>query len=1101
MKHNFSTLFKVFMLGVILIGSLNSNAQRICGSMDYLNSQIQSDPNIVQRRQIIETQTQSYQSALNKAAGVLVTIPVVVHVVYNTSTQNISQAQIQSQIDILNADYRKLNADTANVPTLFKSIAADCKIEFVLAKRDPAGNATNGIVRKQTATTSFSSNDNVKYSSKGGDDAWASGSYLNLWVCPLGGGLLGYAQFPGSGSALTDGVVVNVTAFGNTGTAAAPFNKGRTATHEVGHWLNLYHIWGDDSGACTGSDNVGDTPNQGAENYGCPIYPRASCSNTSDMFMNYMDYVDDACMNMFSVGQGSRMSALFASGGARASLLTSLGGIAPGTGTACALPTGLSASSITSNSATINWTPVSGATSYNVQYKTATNAAFITVSSATNTLNLSGLNANSFYTYQIQTVCSGGVSAYTPISNFTTLAVTNCAIPAGLTASSITSSAATISWAAVSGATSYLLQYKTNAAAAFTSISSYTNSISLTGLSATTVYSYQVKTVCSNTLSSAFSTVGAFTTTASTACAVPTGIAASGITSNRAVISWAAVSGSNGYKVQYKTTNATTYSSFTTTTNTITLTGLSAATGYTYQVQTVCSNTLSSSWSSAAAFATLAASTCAIPSGISVSGITASAATISWTAVTGALSYKLQYKSSAAATFTAVTSNTNSISLTGLTASTVYTYQVQTVCSGALSSALSAASTFATSAAASCATPSGISISGISASAATVKWTAVSGAASYKVQYKTSAAPAFTTITSTSASANITGLAASTAYTYQVQTVCSNGLSSALTTASTFTTSAATSCASPTGASVSSVTANSASITWTSVSGAQSYKLQYKATTANAFTVVTSATNTYLLNGLTPGVTYSYQIQTVCSSSLLSPVTTAANFTTLSSSACTDNYEANETRTTAKAIPAGVSITAKIGTSTDIDWFSINNTSAAKNIQVVLNNLPADYDLYLYSSTGALLASSLNAGNSSETLKYNNGAVGTYYIRIIGYNGVFSAVNCYSLIANTSSVAYRMSAPQTSKTESNYNIFPNPAQNEVNVDFTLSSNKTVEVRVYDITGKLVISNTFEGVEGLNKNVLDISGLINKGIYMLECNDGDKVQISKLIIEK
>ena len=1100
MKQKFATLFKGFVMSIILLFSLQANAQRICGSMDYLNSQIQSDPSIIQRRQNIEAHTQAYQTSLNKASGVIVTIPVVVHVVYNTSTQNISQAQIQSQIDILNADYRKLNADTGNVPTLFKSLAADCKVEFVLAKRDPAGNATTGIVRKQTTTTSFTTNDNVKYSSKGGDDAWASGSYLNLWVCPLGGGLLGYAQFPGSGAAATDGVVINVTAFGNTGTAAAPYNKGRTATHEVGHWLNLYHIWGDDSGACTGSDNVGDTPNQGAENYGCPTYPHASCSNTSDMFMNYMDYVDDACMNMFSVGQGTRMSALFASGGARASLLTSLGGIAPGTGTTCALPSGLVSSSITTSSAVINWTAVSGATSYNVQYKTTSGATFTTVSSSTNSLSLTGLSANTSYTYQVQTVCASGVSAFSSAATFTTAALTTCSAPTGLTSSSVTASAATINWTAVSGATGYVLQYKTSAAANYTSISSTSNSVSLTGLSATTVYTYQVQTVCSSSLSSAFSTVGTFTTAASTACAVPTGIVSSGVTSNSAIISWSAVSGATGYKIQYKTNSATTFTSLTSSSNTITLSGLAASTAYTYQVQTVCSSTLSSSLSTAASFTTLATATCSAPTGISASGISASAANIYWNDVSGAASYKVQYKTSAAAAFTTVTSSTNSVSLTGLVASTVYTYQVQTVCSSSLSSALSTPATFTTSAAAACATPAGITISGISATAATVSWTAVSGAASYKVQYKTSAAAAFTTVTSSTNSVSLTGLVASTVYTYQVQTVCSNGLASALSTAATFTTSAATACVTPTGAAVSAITGNSATITWTAVAGAQGYKLQYKASTATTFTLATSTSNSFVMTGLTAGTTYSYQVQTVCSSSLLSPMTTAATFTTIASSVCTDNYEANETRTAAKAINTGASITAKIGTSTDVDWFSFANTSSAKNIQVVLSNLPADYDLYLYNSAGTLLTSSLSASTTSETVKYNNGAVGTYYVRVIGYNSAFSAVNCYSLIANISSVAYRLSAPIITLSESNYSIFPNPAQNELNIDFTLVSNKTVEVKLYDITGKLVFTHTMNGVEGFNKNVIDISSL-NKGIYMLECNDGDKIQTSKLLIEK
>ena len=176
----------------------------------------------------------------------------------------------------------------------------------------------------------------MKKVSTGGLDAWNASKYLNLWVCNLSGGVLGYAQFPG-GAAATDGVVILTTAFGKGGSAASPFNLGRTATHEVGHWLNLRHIWGD---ANCGNDLVSDTPTQQTSNYGCPSFPHVTCSNGSngDMFMNYMDYVDDRCMYMFSTGQSTRMNALFASGGARVGLVTSDGGTAPG-GTTPTTPT------------------------------------------------------------------------------------------------------------------------------------------------------------------------------------------------------------------------------------------------------------------------------------------------------------------------------------------------------------------------------------------------------------------------------------------------------------------------------------------------------------------------------------------------------------------------------------------------------------------------------------------------------------------------------------------------------------------------------------------------------------------------------------------
>jgi hypothetical protein len=297
---------------------------RACASMEVLAEQLAADPGMSQRLAAIEAQTRNFVAnpALNRTNAV-VTIPVVVHVVYNTSAQNVPQSQIDAQIRVLNEDYAKLNADVANTPSIYAGLAANTNIQFVLAQRDPSGNPTTGVVRKQTKTRSFSSNDFVKYSSKGGSDAWPRDKYLNLWLCNLGQGLLGYAQFPG-GAPATDGVVCLYSSV--PGGSATNYNKGRTATHEVGHWLNLRHIWGD---ATCGNDLVSDTPTQQTSNGGCPAFPHITCSNQGDMSMNYMDYTYDGCMYMFTTGQSTRMNALFASGGARASLLTSTGGTAP----------------------------------------------------------------------------------------------------------------------------------------------------------------------------------------------------------------------------------------------------------------------------------------------------------------------------------------------------------------------------------------------------------------------------------------------------------------------------------------------------------------------------------------------------------------------------------------------------------------------------------------------------------------------------------------------------------------------------------------------------------------------------------------------------
>ena len=294
-------------------------AQRTCASHDkYV--EMMGGAKFSEMRTRIEQQTQRWESQpveqRSNQANTVVTIPVVFHVVYANGTQNISDAQIMSQLQILNDDFRRLNSDADNT----WSQAADSEVEFCLATNDPQGNPTDGILRVSTSVSSFGTSDNVKFSSSGGSDAWPAGSYLNFWVCNVGGGILGYAQFPG-GSAATDGVVCDYRYVGDMGTATAPFDLGRTATHEVGHWLNLYHIWGD--GNCNQDDQVSDTPNSDAANFGCAT-GHQSCSST-DMVQNYMDYSDDACMNLFTSGQKTRMQALFAPGGFRASLATSDG--------------------------------------------------------------------------------------------------------------------------------------------------------------------------------------------------------------------------------------------------------------------------------------------------------------------------------------------------------------------------------------------------------------------------------------------------------------------------------------------------------------------------------------------------------------------------------------------------------------------------------------------------------------------------------------------------------------------------------------------------------------------------------------------------------
>lgn len=398
--------------------------QRTCASADHLQWMESNDPSMKINRHLIEQHTQQFIShpTANKNRSVI-KIPVVVHVIYNLNSQNISEAQINSQIDILNKDFRKLNIEIPAIPGSFGNIAADCEIEFALAHTDPNGDSTTGITRTYTATTTFPANNNMKYTATGGHDAWPRDQYLNIWVCKLSGGLLGYAQFPG-GAAATDGVVVSYKAFGSTGTATSPYNKGRTATHEIGHWLNNFHIWGDDAGSCAGSDLVNDTPNQGAENYGCPTFPKFSCSGSADgdMFMNYMDYTNDACMSMFTEGQKQRMQSLFAPGGARESIANSTAYQYPQTAStlACGVPSNLIASNVSGESATISWDAVNDATAYTVTYFVPQYNNALTLTVSTNAVQLTGLYSTTPYHVDVQAVCAYGTSVAGTIDFLTT---------------------------------------------------------------------------------------------------------------------------------------------------------------------------------------------------------------------------------------------------------------------------------------------------------------------------------------------------------------------------------------------------------------------------------------------------------------------------------------------------------------------------------------------------------------------------------------------------------------------------------------------------------------------------------------------------------
>lgn len=313
----------VIILFTLFAGA--AQAQRICGSEAYKRQLLQSNPSIQNSFDAVELQiakaTKKF-AARDTTLNEVINIPVVIHVIYKTTAQNISGDQIRSQLTALNNDFANLNQDKSKRPGVFSGLAADVKIKFCLAQVDPQGNKTTGIIRKSTTADVFTADDAMKTSLRGGDNPWDNKKYLNIWVCALSGRSLGYATPPGSNAAI-DGVVIAFDVFGTVGSLRTSFNKGRTATHEVGHWMGLKHLWGDTD---CGDDGIDDTPRQKTYNFGTPVFPNVtSCSPNAngDMFMNYMDFSDDAAMNMFTNDQKKRMRALFATGNIRNSFLSS----------------------------------------------------------------------------------------------------------------------------------------------------------------------------------------------------------------------------------------------------------------------------------------------------------------------------------------------------------------------------------------------------------------------------------------------------------------------------------------------------------------------------------------------------------------------------------------------------------------------------------------------------------------------------------------------------------------------------------------------------------------------------------------------------------
>ncbi|NJL77030.1 MAG: T9SS type A sorting domain-containing protein [Saprospiraceae bacterium] len=574
--------FGVFTL-VCLFSITSLQAQRECSAAELYEQMMQSSPSFKNNRQRIEAYIQQYATQ-NRAINQVITIPVVFHIIHNGDAvgagENIPENLICEQLDQLNDDFRAMNADIGNVPSEFVPLIGDAMVQFCFASVDPEGNATDGIIRWQFNRATWT-NDQFDAEVKP-STIWNRNNYLNFWTADLEGGLLGYAQFPG-GAASTDGIVVDNTTVGSLVTPnpnGNAFSRGRTATHEIGHWLDLRHIWGDDCllgifGSCTGSDLVDDTPNQFCPSSGCPNYPKRSQCSQSEMFMNYMDYTDDNCMHMFSDGQITRIRATVDPGGFRASLASSPAGCtncgtvveptctdgirngqetgvdcggpdcAPCMTQMCPTPTGLSTTNIARNRATLNWTAVSEANNYTVELRPVGTTTWSVFMTNTNSYRATGLARGTDYEWRVRSNCDGSSSEFSVIATFRTTGgaatptcsdgiqngnetgvdcggscapcmMDECTVPTGTTTTNIGTTQATLNWNAVNGANNYTTRLRPVGTTRWNTRSVTGTSTIASPLQAGRTYEWQVSANCSGG-ASAFSASTTFTTASSAA--------------------------------------------------------------------------------------------------------------------------------------------------------------------------------------------------------------------------------------------------------------------------------------------------------------------------------------------------------------------------------------------------------------------------------------------------------------------------------------------------------------------------------------------------------------------------------------------------------
>ncbi len=1040
-------------------------SKRTCGSMDYLAAQKAADPLLESRMQAIEAHTKQYISNRNayKPSASVITIPVVFHVVYKLAAENISDAQCIAQLNQLNLDYAKLNSDTNTVPAAFRPLAADTKIQFCLAQRDPSGNATTGIIHKSTTTTSFSSNDNVKKSSRGGDDPWDASQYLNIWSCNLGNSLLGYAQFPG-GSAATDGVVLLYSAVGSMTTkgTASPYDLGRTATHEVGHWLNLRHIWGD---ATCGDDLVADTPPAKTSNFGCLTFPYKStgCNVTAngEMFMNYMDYTDDACMQMFTAGQSTRMNAIFGTGGSRASLLTSLGCQPPAAASSFTF-TPASDVNVTCGSAASPTTLLSNVvgtftTPITLSYSASIGGSTVTFgtnpltpgNSTTVTLN----NANTLAPGTDTIIITGVAGAITQKDTILFVIQPGSAPVITTQPSNQTVCAganATFTSASSTGGVSYQWQVSTNSGSSWSNVASGGTSASYTVNSTTTAQNnYQYRVIISTLCGTVTSNAATLTVNAAPAISVsPASVSVCAGSSH--TFSSTATGTNLTYQWQVSTNSGTSWSNVASggTSATYQLTGITIGqNGYQYHV--VVSGTCTPSATSAAATLTVSGAPSITAQPSNVTQCAGTNATFSVTASGSGLTYQWQVNTGGGFANVASGGTSASYTVNSITAAQ-NNYQYQVVVSGA-----------------GCATPT-------TSSAATLTVNTLP-AVTTQPSNQTVCAGATATFTAAATGTNI-------AYQWQVNTgsgfanVASGGNAASYTTAATT--------AGQSGYQYQVLVSGTCTPNATSSAATLTVNTLPTVTTQPApQTVCAGASVTFTAAATGTGITYQWQENTGSGFNNISGANSASY--TINPTTASQNNNQYQVVVSGTCSPSATSSSVLL-TVNPLPVINITGDHETNPNQSITLNASSNPTL---STCGWLLNGSPISGSGSSSYTVNESTPGLYpyAVSVTDVNGCTSVSDTF--LVRVRSLAF---------------IYPNPTSTgQFNISYEgFPVNSKAVVTVFDAKGSKVYAAEFTASTSNYVNLLVNVRKLSRGTYMVILSDtnGKKYGTGKVVVD-